>query len=448
MNFKVMLAVSATAFSIGAATATLFDFSAAIEEAESFSLAPLSLGHPAAAATLTINKTPDAADITQSEAALITPVEITPILKNVKLKSGHTLSGVLIDNGVSRQEAALAVEAFAEAHDPRRIKAGQSLELSFVPDPETGSEIFDGLTYEPSSREIVSLVRKDDTFSASKQDKALTIVERRIEGRIDDSLYMAGVRNDLPVPVLIELIRAYSWDVDFQRDIRQGDEFALLFETLEDDEGNVVDYGEIQFAKLTLSGTDLPIYRFETDAGIVDYFNEKGESAKKALMRTPIDGARLSSGYGKRKHPVLGYTKMHKGVDFAAPTGTPIYAAGDGVVEFAGRNGGYGNLIRIRHNGEYKTQYAHLNGYAKSIRSGKRVRQGQVIGYVGSTGRSTGPHLHYEVVKAGRQVNPLKVKMPSGEKLKGEQLERFMAARYAIAERHARLAPATNVASN
>ena len=449
MKIKALAGVAVTALSIAIASATLFDFSAAIDSAESFSLAPLSLGHPAAAATLKTHKTtaaPAAPGV--EEAFLIEPVVVAVVERAVTLRSGNTLSGVLVDAGVPRQEAAAVVEAFSSVHDPRRIKAGQSFALRFLPDPESGSETFVGMTYEPTSREVVTVSRADESFSAGKAEKELQVVEHRTDGRIDDSLYMAGVRNDLPVPVLIELIRAYSWDVDFQRDIRQGDRFTVFYETLQDKSGKVVDYGDIQFAMLTLSGTDLPIYRFETEAGIVDYFNDKGQSAKKALMRTPIDGARLSSGYGKRKHPILGYTKMHKGVDFAAPSGTPIYAAGDGVVEFAARNGGYGKFIRIRHNSDYKTQYAHLKSFAKGVGSGKRVRQGQVIGYVGTTGRSTGPHLHYEVVKAGKQVNPMKVKMPSGEKLTGRQLEEFQETAQSIAKRYARLAPTTDVASN
>lgn len=451
MTFKALIAGSVAALSIGIATAALFDSSAALEEADSFALAPLSLGHPATAATLSTHKAPKilgTPTVVPSSVRARKPISVPVVNRPVKLKGGHTLSGVLIDAGVSRAEAALTVKAFSDSYDPRRIRAGQTLDLNFLPVPESGIETFVGLTYEPTSREIVTVVRESGRFVAERSEKQLTVVEHRVEGRIDDSLYMAGVRNHLPVPILIEMIRAYSWDVDFQRDIRRNDGFSVLYETLEDANGEIVDYGDIHFAKLVLSGTELSIYRFETDTGIVDYFNGQGQSAKKALMRTPIDGARLSSGYGKRKHPILGYTKMHKGVDFAAPRGTPIYAAGDGVVEFAGTNGGYGKFIRIRHNGEYKTQYAHLKGYARGIRSGKRVRQGQIIGYVGTTGRSTGPHLHYEVVKAGRQVNPMKVKMPSGEKLTGTQLKRFHRHAGEIALRFEQSHPSLNVASN
>ena len=443
---KSVIAITAAAFSLGLATATLFDFGITLEHADELALSPISLGHAATAAENQLTEIAALPDARQT--MLVGPVARPGIEKTIKLKSGNTLSGVLVDAGLARQEAAYVVEAFADVHDPRRIKAGQSVMISFNTEPESGAETFASLRYEPSSREIVDVIRSDAGFTATKADKELTVIERRVDARIDDSLYMAGVRHDLPVPILIELIRAYSWDVDFQRDIRQGDAFTVLFEQYQDQEGNIVDYGDIHYARLTLRGDELPIYRFETEAGIIDYFNGKGQSAKKALMRTPIDGARLSSGFGKRKHPVLGYTKIHKGVDFAAPRGTPIYAAGDGVVEFAARNGGYGKFIRIRHNGEYKTQYAHLSGYGNGIKSGKRVRQGQIIGYVGSTGRSTGPHLHYEVVKSGRQVNPMRIKMPSGEKLAGAQLEKFRTVANSINGRYTELTPGIDVAEN
>lgn len=447
MQTKAVLMTTAIAFSLGVATATWFDVDQTLQDADPSALSPI--GHAEAAATAATEETLIEPVIpTVEETLLVGPVEIPTVEKIVKLKSGNTLSGVLVDAGLTRQEAAYVVEAFSDAHSPRKIKAGQSLVLTFKADPDSGADQFDSLRYEPSSREVVEVTRHDDGYMASKADKELTVVERRVDAQIDDSLYMAGVRNDLPIPVLIELIRAYSWDVDFQRDIRVGDHVTVMFEQLEDSGGNVVDYGDIHYAQLTLSGDALPIYRFETEAGIIDYFNANGQSAKKALMRTPIDGARLSSGFGKRKHPILGYTKMHKGVDFAAPTGTPIYAAGDGVVEFAGRNGGFGKFIKIRHNGEYKTHYAHLNGYGKGIKSGKRVRQGQVIGYVGTTGRSTGPHLHYEVVKSGKQVNPMKIKMPSGEKLAGKQLETFMSRAQEVDQRYNSLIAGIDVAVN
>jgi murein DD-endopeptidase MepM/ murein hydrolase activator NlpD len=195
----------------------------------------------------------------------------------------------------------------------------------------------------------------------------------------------------------------------------------------------------VLFASLTLSGKKKAIYRFKGDDGHTEYFDEEGRSAQKALMRTPIDGARLSSGFGQRRHPILGYNKMHRGVDFAAPSGTPIYAAGNGTIVYAGRKGGYGNYIRIRHNGNYDTAYAHMTGFARGMRVGRRVNQGQVIGYVGTTGRSTGPHLHYEVLRQGQQVNPMRIRMPSGRTLAGAEMKRFQGLRAALDQRYALL---------
>ncbi|HYE49076.1 MAG TPA: M23 family metallopeptidase, partial [Azospirillaceae bacterium] len=255
-------------------------------------------------------------------------------------------------------------------------------------------------------------------------------LERRLvaaRGTISSSLFEAGSDAGVPYPVLAALMRTYSHDVDFQRELQPGDEFEILYERFVTEDGEFARDGEIHYASLKLSGKRLPLYRHEDADGSVDYFNAKGESIRKALLKTPVDGFRLSSGFGMRRHPVLGYSKMHKGADFAAPAGTPIYAAGNGVVEEAGPKGSYGNYVRIRHNGEISTAYAHMSRFGKSIRRGVRVSQGDVIGYVGSTGRSTGAHLHYEVLKGSKQVNPVSVTMPAGRTLAGRDLKEFQA---------------------
>ncbi|MDE0781369.1 MAG: M23 family metallopeptidase, partial [Alphaproteobacteria bacterium] len=254
------------------------------------------------------------------------------------------------------------------------------------------------------------------------------------------SLFVNARNAGVPISVLVELVRIFSFDVDFQRDIWRDDKFEVMFERQRNKDGDVVNNGKILYAKLALRGTELPLYSFNNSEGNIDYFNEKGEGVRKALMKTPIDGARLSSRFGKRKHPILGYTRKHSGVDFAAPKGTPIYAAGDGSIVTAGTKGGYGKYIKIRHNSTYSTAYAHLNAYGPGIRRGKRVRQGQVIGYVGTTGRSTGPHLHYEVHRGGRQINPLTLKLPSGEKLKGSRLASFLNHRGTLDKEYVALA--------
>jgi murein DD-endopeptidase MepM/ murein hydrolase activator NlpD len=266
----------------------------------------------------------------------------------------------------------------------------------------------------------------DGRYAAAKVARPQRHVLVHRAGVIDDSLYMSAERAALPQDVTISLIKLFSWDVDFQRDVRRGDRFETLFEevSLEDGSGGTRG-GDLLYAALSINGRLLEGYRFEPDEGAGEYFDRNGRSLKKFLMRTPIDGARLSSRFGMRRHPILGYNRMHQGVDFAAPTGTPIYAAGDGTVAVAKRNGGYGRYVRIRHTGEYATAYGHMSRIAQGIVSGRRVQQGQVIGYVGATGRATGPHLHYEVLRNGTQINPLQIKQPANQQLAGAALERF-----------------------
>ena len=234
-----------------------------------------------------------------------------------------------------------------------------------------------------------------------------------------------GKTDGLPLEILSEAIKLFSFDVDFQRDIQKNDEFEIFYEVFINGNKGNISYGKIKYIKLNLHGNILEYFIFKDEDDHFDYFNKEGKNARKALMKTPIDGARLSSSYGVRKHPILGYNKLHKGVDFAAPKGTPIYAAGNGVIDFVGKNGGYGKYIRIRHNSSYKTAYAHLSNYKKNIYKGIRVSQGEVIGYVGSTGKSTGPHLHYEVIYQNKQINPMKMKLPSGKILKDNELKKF-----------------------
>ncbi len=352
---------------------------------------------------------------------------------------GDTLMGLLVDAGIDRREAHQAITALQEVFRPRDLRIGQGIELSLA--PARGLEIQNGgaqprlisVGLQPSVERDVQVSREGDAgFMARSIERPL---ERRTvgtAGTIESNLSEAGQAAGMPVKVLAELIRMYSFDVDFQRDLRTGDRFEVLYNALFEETGDLAKPEDIVYAALTLSGKRIELYHFQPKGGTVDYYDPKGDSVRKTLMRTPIDGARLSSGFGKRRHPVLGYTKMHRGVDFAAPRGTPIYAAGDGVIESAGRNGSYGKYVRIRHNGTYKTAYAHMRRIAKGVRKGKRVRQGQVIGYVGTTGRSTGPHLHYEVLVNGRQVSPRKIKLPSGEKLKGKKLQAFMVRRAEI----------------
>ncbi len=372
----------------------------------------------------------------------------SPSTRVLEIKKGDVLGSVLQKAGIASDEVVGAIAAMKEHFNPKSLKPGQSIEVNFDPTDE-GSYEFSRMKIQVDPLKSVTVERKDDIFIAQLEEKP---VERRghaAQVDISLSLYGSAEQAGIPRNVIADVIRIYSWDVDFQRDIRRGDRIEVMYDSYETEDGYVAKTGDIQYAKLIVGGVEKPLYRYEMDDGRVDYFSPDGRSARKALMKTPIDGARISSGFGMRRHPVLGYSKMHKGMDFAAPTGTPIYAAGDGVVEKAGRFSSYGNYLRIRHNTSIKTAYAHLSRFSKGISAGTRVKQGQVVAYVGTTGRSTGPHLHYEVMLDGNQVNPNSLKLPTGETLGGRELAKFKGSLREIDQVYAAaLANGTKLASN
>lgn len=342
----------------------------------------------------------------------------------VTIERGDTLVAALLKAGVGRDDANAAVAAIRPHFNPRKLQVGQSISLEFTRDVDS-EPILAALALEEGLDKRIFVSRNEQGWSATAEDIPLVRMTMRGGGEITDSLYNSARRQNIPAATIAEMIRIFSYDVDFQREVRKGDSFEVYFERFASPQGTRSKNGDILFARLTLSGKPISLYRFTTAEGDVDYFHENGKSAKKTLLSTPIDGARLSSGFGYRKHPILGYNKLHKGLDFAAPSGTPIMAAGDGVVERAGVFGGYGKYVRIRHNDTYSTAYAHMSAYGKGIRTGARVKQGQIIGYVGTTGRSTGPHLHYEVMANNTQVNPRNLKLPTGKTLAGAQLAAF-----------------------
>lgn len=346
-----------------------------------------------------------------------------------RIEKGDTLGGVLMRAGISAEEARAAVDAMRGQFDPRRLRAGQELTITIgLPGTDDVANEMKSLTFDLEFPYRLVVDRDDGgQFHAWRDEKPVKTVTTEAAGTIRSSLFQAGADAKIPPAVIAEMIRMFSWDVDFQRDIRRGDRFSVLYDRYVDDAGATVKSGAVAAAALVVGGEQRTIYRYVDKSGDADFYTADGRTARKALLRTPIDGARLSSGFGRRRHPILGYTKFHKGVDFAAPTGTPIYAAGDGTVDFVGRRGGYGKYVRVKHRSGYKTAYAHMSRYAKSMRKGRKVKQGQVIGYVGTTGRSTGPHLHYEVLKNNRHINPMKVKTLPGRKLAGADLKRFKA---------------------
>lgn len=356
--------------------------------------------------------------------------------KLVNLGRGETLSQLLLEAEVPQEHVHGAISALKGVYDPRRLKSGQEVEVLF--DHSGGDERFVGFAFQPAVERSVSVSFDGVRFQAAEVAKPLQRRWVAGQGRIESSLYQAGYAAGVPTPVLNALInKLFNYDVDWQRDIQPGDSFEVLYEQYLTESGEVAKVGTVGYAALTLSGKRRELFLYEDSDGSADYYTRKGESVRKALLRTPVDGARLTSGFGMRMHPLLGYSKMHKGADFGAPTGTPVFAAGDGVVEEVGPKGAYGNYIRIRHNREIATAYAHLSRFGSGLRRGGRVSQGDVIGYVGSTGRSTGPHLHYEVHRGGKQVNPMSVDLPTGRNLDGKELRRFQAVVAQIEDRYA-----------
>ncbi|VAV92945.1 Peptidase, M23/M37 family [hydrothermal vent metagenome] len=360
-----------------------------------------------------------------------------------RLKSGGTLAVVLDDAGIGRTEAAYAIAALSQVFNPRNLRAGQDLHLSVEQEQTTNARHLTGLVVRVAAERTVMVNRQaNGDFIARELVRETRRELVRAKGNIQNSLYVSALDAGASDAIIIEFSRLYAYSVDFQRGIRSGDGFEMVFERFVDERGNLVKTGDLVYARLQPRSRDLPLYRYQTQDGEVGFYNQKGESARRFLMKTPIDGARISSGFGRRKHPVLGYTRAHKGTDFAAGTGTPILAAGNGTVERANRFSSYGNYVRIRHANGFKTAYAHMSKFGRGVKKGRRVSQGQIIGYVGATGRVTGPHLHYEVLKKGKQVNPMRVKLPSGRKLQKSELPAFEQNRQAIEKQIAQANPA------
>jgi murein DD-endopeptidase MepM/ murein hydrolase activator NlpD len=347
------------------------------------------------------------------------------------VQRGDTLLDILVQAGIAVGEAHDAVASLREIVDLRRLQIGQRLALELEPvTNEDGQQRLAQLALPVDAATEVHLVRDDDgTFEARSIERPLSRELVRTRGAIAGSLYESARATGMPHETLGQMIKLLSWDVDFQRDVQPGDRFESVYERHVNDQGELTAGGELLFATLAMRGREVEAYRFTPPDGEASFFDREGRALRKWLLKTPIDGARLSSVFGPRRHPVLGYTRMHQGIDFAAPRGTPILAAGDGVVAFVGRNGGYGRYVRLMHNDDYSTAYAHLSGVAAGLARGSRVKQGEVIGFVGATGIATGPHLHYELLHHDAQVNPLSVKVAFASQLQGPELRRFLKLR-------------------
>ncbi|MFZ4121780.1 MAG: peptidoglycan DD-metalloendopeptidase family protein [Caulobacterales bacterium] len=348
---------------------------------------------------------------------------------NVTISGGETLVSAMRRAGATQDETNRAVRAISTVYDPRGVRPGQVLTLAF--DRSAAPSRLLGLSFRSEPGSGVTVSRSiEGAFTAREVHMPLTYEIARIAANVETSIYEAAISRGATEQEIASLADAFGYDTDFQRDVRPGDHFELVFERFFDDQGRTVRTGDLMFVSLATRRGERAFYRFRAPGDDqAEWYDVEGKSARKFLMKTPINGARLSSGFGVRRHPILGFSRMHQGTDFAAPIGTPIMAAGDGVVVEAGVKGGYGNYIRIRHDQEYQTAYAHLSRWASGMRPGTRVQQGQIIGYVGSTGRSTGPHLHYEVHFQGRQINPMGLAVPTGRNLQDEALTAFFVER-------------------
>ena len=350
---------------------------------------------------------------------------LTPRYKEIehKVSNGETFDKILESYSITSDEIIKIKNELKSDYNLNNLKT--NFDIKFTIDESNNKEIT-SFIFPVSRTEKIRLIKNLETNLFEKKI-IITNLNKKIifkEGKILQSLYKTAVDLNVQPNIIIEFARIYGFQVDFQRDIRKNDNFQIMYEVFEDDNEKVFETGNIIFADLKLGGVNNSLYYFDKK-GSEGHYDENGKSVKKALMKTPINGARLSSSFGMRKHPIDGFNKMHRGTDFAAPSGTPIMASGDGTITRARWCGGGGNCIKIKHNSTYQTIYAHMKNFARGIREGLRVKQGQIIGYVGSTGKSTGPHLHYEVIENGKKINSQKLKLPSGKILKGKSREIF-----------------------
>ncbi len=344
--------------------------------------------------------------------------------KKYEMQEGETFSQILRKTELNDNEIQEIIRLTKEKVDLNKLNIGTKIEtLSSI---ENGDLSIQNIIIYPNKESEVFIFRNDNKFKIKSNQLMLypELVYQEVE--IQNSIFESLTNVDTPESIIMEFVQLFSFDIDFQREIRQGNRIKIFYKKFNDEKQNFVKTGSIMFAEIQLHNHAYELYRFESEnKKLVGYFDSKGKSATKALMKTPINGARLSSSFGVRKHPILGYNKMHRGTDFAAPEGTPVMASGDGKIIRARWCGGGGNCIKIKHNSTYSTVYAHLKNFARGIREGVRVKQGQTIGYVGSTGMSTGPHLHYEVIINGKKVNSQKLKLPSGKILKNKERKLF-----------------------
>ncbi|MFL2887590.1 MAG: M23 family metallopeptidase [Pelagibacteraceae bacterium] len=360
--------------------------------------------------------------LNELKESLIDEIRSPYIQHKYTIQNNDSIEKILNSFNIKRDEVKFVTTKLKEK-ELSYIYTGREVKLVLKKFSDNTNSIVK-IIYPLSNTLKVEISKNDEDFSIKKLIIKLEKKEVVVKNTITNNLYSAAIKSGIEPNIIIEFARIYGFEIDFQRDIRKGDWFEIYYEKFLNEKGEVKDTGKIIYASMFVNNREISLYNFNYNND-VGFYNINGKSVVKALMKTPINGARLSSSFGMRKHPILGFNKMHRGTDFAAPTGTPIMASGSGTVTRARWCGGGGNCVKIRHNSTYQTIYAHMSKFAKGIKEGKKVKQGQIIGYVGSTGMSTGPHLHYEVVVNGKKVNSQKLKLPSGKILRGEARRDF-----------------------
>ena len=344
---------------------------------------------------------------------------------NYEIKNGDTIQKILKKLKVQNNEIQTVIDQYKKYGNPNQLLVGNIINIIIEKNLTTNKNFIVKFSVPITRSTTIAIIRDEDNKITSQ--KIITKLYKKktlAENIITKNLYSSAIEAKINPDTIIEFARIFGFEIDFQRDVRKNDYFKIIYEKYFDENGEFIKSGSILFAHMTVNGREISLYKFGDDKNY-GYFDINGKSVEKALMKTPINGARLSSSLGMRKHPISGFTKMHQGTDFAAPMGTPIMASGTGTVTRAKWCGGGGNCIKIKHNSIYNTIYAHMKSFAKGIKVGKKIRQGQIIGFVGSTGLSTGPHLHYEVIINGQKINSQKLQLPSGKVLKGDEREKF-----------------------
>ncbi len=371
------------------------------------------------------NVSNEISDLKTFKKFLLSQIKSPFINVNYEIKKGDTIQKILKKYQLENSEIQIIITQYKKYANPNKLLAGNNIDVIFEKNSSKNTNSILKFSV-PITKSTTIEINKDSENKIVSKKIITKLYKKKIlsENIISKNLYSSAIQANINPDTIIEFARIFGFEIDFQRDIRKNDYFKILYEKYLDENGEFIKSGQILYAHMTVNGREISLYKFGTDKEY-GYFDLNGKSVEKALMKTPINGARLSSSFGKRKHPILGFTKMHTGTDFAAPMGTPIMASGSGTITRAKWCGGGGNCIKIKHNSTYQTIYAHMKSFAKGMKVGKKVRQGQIIGYVGSTGMSTGPHLHYEVIVNGKKVNSQKLKLPSGKILKDDQRKQF-----------------------